>query len=183
MCIVSKNMANSFFCIRNVQRELIVKHTAGVENSSSPNHLCASHIHEFWNILVRFSLSYLRSLFLGVSGSVGSSFAFRFSTFLTKLLQKYRKKSVNLQGLKIPQVRRPGLENCNFGLAVFPWKKPVGHAFNKIKTPHFSKRLVFNIMFCVQITILIWCSIAHFMFTCRKIGYYTFYSVRSGLHL
>ena len=49
-----------------------------------------------------------------------------------------------LQGLKIPQVRRPGLENWNFGLAVFPWKKPVGHAFNKIKTPHFSKRLVFN---------------------------------------
>jgi hypothetical protein len=38
-------------------------------------------IHEFWNILVRFSLSYLRSLFLGVSGSVGSSFAFRFSVF------------------------------------------------------------------------------------------------------
>ena len=41
-------------------------------------------------------------------------------------------------------LRRPGLENWNFGLAVFPWKKPVGHAFNKIKTPLFSKRLVFN---------------------------------------
>jgi hypothetical protein len=48
------------------------------------------------------------------------------------------------QGLKIPQVRRPGLENLNFGLAVFPWKKPIGHAFNKIKTPLFSKRHVFN---------------------------------------
>jgi hypothetical protein len=46
--------------------------------------------------------------------------------------------------LKIPQVRRPGLENWNFGLAVFSWKNPVGHAFNKIKTPLFSKRLVFN---------------------------------------
>jgi hypothetical protein len=43
--------------------------------------------------------------------------------------------------LKIPQVGRPGLENRNFGLAVFPWKKPVGHAFNKIKTPLFSKRI------------------------------------------
>jgi hypothetical protein len=49
-----------------------------------------------------------------------------------------------IQGLKIPQVRRPGLENWNFGLAVFPWKKPVGHAFNKIKTPLFSKHHVFN---------------------------------------
>ena len=42
------------------------------------------------------------------------------------------------------QVRRPGLENLNLGLAVFPWKKPVWHAFNKIKTPLLSKRLVFN---------------------------------------
>ena len=42
------------------------------------------------------------------------------------------------QGLKIPQAWRPGLENWNFGLAVFPWKKPVGHAFNKIKTQLFS---------------------------------------------
>jgi hypothetical protein len=38
---------------------------------------------EFWNVLVRFSLSYLRCLFLGVSGSVGSSFTFHFSAFLT----------------------------------------------------------------------------------------------------
>ena len=47
-------------------------------------------IHEFWNILVRFSLSYLRSLFLGVSGSVGSSFAYRFSAFFNKIKIKQR---------------------------------------------------------------------------------------------
>ena len=47
-------------------------------------------IHEFWNVLVRFSLSYLRSLFLGVSGSVGLSSAFRFSAFLTKIKIKQR---------------------------------------------------------------------------------------------
>ena len=47
-------------------------------------------IHEFWNIVVRFSLSYLRSLFLGVSRLVGSSFAFRFSAFLTKIKIKQR---------------------------------------------------------------------------------------------
>jgi hypothetical protein len=48
---------------------------------------------------------------------------------------------------QIPQVRRLRLENWNFGLAVFPWKKPVGHAFigfDQIKTPLFSKRHVFN---------------------------------------
>jgi hypothetical protein len=36
---------------------------------------------------VRFSLSYFRSLFLGVSGSVGSSSAFRFSACLTVKLK------------------------------------------------------------------------------------------------
>jgi hypothetical protein len=50
--------------------------------------------------------------------------------------------------LKIPQVRRPGLENWNFGLAVFSWKNPVGHAFNKIKTPLFS----LSVLFLIQIT-------------------------------
>ena len=53
-------------------------------------------IHEFWNVLVRFSLSYLRSLFLGVSGSVGSSFSFRFSAFLTKIRIKQQHFSQKL---------------------------------------------------------------------------------------
>ena len=55
---------------------------------------------------------------------------------LTKVF--IEKKKCVKQGLKIPQVRRPGLENWNFGLVVFPFKNPVGHAFNKIKTPHAS---------------------------------------------
>jgi hypothetical protein len=41
-------------------------------------------------------LSYLRSLFLGVSGLVGSSFAFRFSAFLTKIKIKQRHFSQKL---------------------------------------------------------------------------------------
>jgi hypothetical protein len=53
-------------------------------------------IHEFWNVLVRFFLSYLRSLFLGVSGSVGSSSAFRFSAFLTKIKINQRNFSQKL---------------------------------------------------------------------------------------
>jgi hypothetical protein len=47
-------------------------------------------IHEFWNVLVRFSL------FLWVSGSVGSSFAFRFSAFLTKIKIKQQHFSQKL---------------------------------------------------------------------------------------
>jgi hypothetical protein len=43
-------------------------------------------------------------------------------------------------------LRRPGLENWNFGLAVFSWKNPVGHAFNKIKTPARRPLSVFPLL-------------------------------------